>query len=99
MTADLLIFTYYYKYKQSRQLIRDLVSNDNLTEAKNKLDPIVEEHNNYINDRGIVNDATNFTSQDNYSLRHAKVHLDALIRTGQTHQKGATVDALNAEGQ
>lgn len=96
MTSNLLLFYYYYRYKQSRQTIKNIIDiDDDIAEAKNRLDQIIVENDNYIDSNNIPkNDDSNFSSLDNMSLHHAKLHLDDFVNTGQSHQKPAAVRAL-----
>jgi hypothetical protein len=95
---NLLIHSYYYRGKSHRQAVKTLLQIDNnITGAKNRLDTAVQEHDNYISSRGIINDGNNFTSADNYSLHHCKEHLDRFINSAQqqAHQKNAAITALD----
>jgi len=101
--SNLLIHSYYYRGKSHRQVVKTLLqdgNNNNITEAKDRLDEAVQEHDNYIISRGLINDGNNFTSADNYSLHHAKEHLDRSINSTTTEeqidqQKNATILALD----
>ena len=93
--TNLIIYGYYYNGKSNRKIIRDLVSTNNFTEAQIKIDSIIAEHDNYIATRNIPNDGNNFTSVDNFSLHHAKIHLEFADK--ELTQKQATIDALNEE--
>lgn len=80
-----------------RQIVKTLVENNNISEAKTILDTAIIEHDNYIISRNIENTGDTFTSVDNLSLHHGQDHLNSFIdSTGQQiHQKDATIDALN----
>lgn len=95
--TNIVLFGYYFKYKQNRQVIKDLVSVDNFSQALAQLQQIVTEHNNYVSANNIENTGNNFTSVDNLSLNHAKDHLASFVENGQSHQKGATIDALDEQ--
>ena len=96
--TNLLIHNYYYRAKSYKQLVKTLIQVDNnIEEAKNKLEVAIQEHDNYITARNISREENNFTIDDNLSLHHAKDHLVSFDSTGQQHQKSATIDALLEE--
>lgn len=89
------IFSYYYRYKQSRKVARDLLQNNDIATAKSLLNSTLTEHDNYMNVNGIPNDGINFTSKDNRSLRHGKLHSET--SDVEVNQKQAAIDALNVD--
>lgn len=91
--TNLIIHEYYYNGKSSRKTIKDLVSTDNFTEALDKLNQAITEHDNYLNSKGIPNNGTSFTSVDNLSLKHAKDHLEFVSKDPK--QKQSVLDALD----
>lgn len=89
------MYGYYYKYGEERKQIKNLVQSDAYTEARNRIDTVIAEHDNYMNSRNIPNDRNSFTSADNLSLKHASDHLvNAPI---YEQQRQATIDALEEE--
>lgn len=93
----LLLYTYYYKYKDERKVIKNLVESDNVEVASIQINDVITEHDTYVNERGIQNDGNNFTSIDNLKLHHAKLHLDSLVDTQQLHQKTLATRALEED--
>ena len=94
--TNVLFYNYYYRYRQARKTVKDLVAADDFTTAKNLLDSYVAEHDNYTSTRNItVNDST-FTGLDNMSLHHGQDHLE--VAATSQEQKQATIDALNETG-
>lgn len=97
MSANVLFYNYYYRYKQARKTVKDLVIANDFQNAKTLLDSYVAEHDNYTTSRNItVNDST-FTGIDNMSLHHGQDHLDAAAT--DSLQKQATINALNENEQ
>lgn len=93
--TNIFFYNYYYRYKQSRKTIRDLVAANDFQNATTLLDSFVAEHDNYVTSRNItVNDST-FIGIDNMSLHHGQDHL-RVVETS-TIQKQAIIDALNEE--
>lgn len=96
--TNVLLHNYYYRGKSHKQLVKNLIIIDNnINAAKTKLESIITEHDNYISNKGIVNDGNNFTSVDNLQLHHAKEHLDSFVASNQETQKTATIRALEEE--
>lgn len=97
MTNFIITYQYYYRYRQARKTIRDLVASDNFVDAQNMINSFVTEHDNYINNNGnpIPNTGETFTSVDNLSLHHGKDHLE--FAENDSIQKQATLDALNED--
>jgi hypothetical protein len=95
--VNILLFTYYYKYKQARKVIRDLIDID-IEQAQTKLNQNIQEHDNYVtnNNSPISLDQDTFTKTDNLSLHHAKDHLDAFQQDTNQNiiQKDAATKAL-----
>jgi hypothetical protein len=92
--THLLFYDYYYRFREHRKQIKNLVIANNHEAAISKLDTVIEEHNNYITSRNIENNGNTFTSLDSFSLRHAKNHtkyIDIPI------QKQAVIDALDEQ--
>lgn len=93
---NLLVHNYYYRYREYRNLIKNMIISDEYTGARNILEDVVSEHDNYINSHGIQNDGNNFTSVDNFSLHHAFDHIRGFIsRPEELLQKDATIGALD----
>lgn len=95
MTNSIILYSYYYKYREHRKQIKNLVQSNSFTEGRNKIDAVIAEHDNYVNSRGIQNNGNNFTSLDNLSLKHASDHLE--FAPVYEEQKQATIDALDEE--
>lgn len=93
MSANVLFYNYYYRYKQARKTVKDLVTANDFNTAKTLLDSYVAEHDNYTSSRNIIVNDSTFTGIDNLSLHHGKDHLE-VAETSQ-EQKQATIDALN----
>lgn len=91
--TNVFLYSYYYRYKQARKTVRDLVAADDFTTATTLLDSYVTEHDNYISSRNITVDDSTFTGLDNMALHHGMDHM----RTAATDiiQKQAAIDALN----
>lgn len=89
---SVIIHNYYYRYRQYRKNIKDLVNNENYTEARNQLNSLITEHDSYI-----LNTASNseFSLAENSSIHHANAHLTSFENTGQIHQKDAIINALD----
>lgn len=68
------------------------IDND-IPTAQSLLQDYVTEHDNYMNNNSIPNDAESFTSLDNFSLHHALDHIQ--VANNNPTQKQATIDALN----
>lgn len=92
MTNFIILYEYYYRYRQSRKTIRDLVASDNFVDAQNMINSFIIENDNYINSNGIPNTGETFTSVDNLSLHHGRDHLT--VAENNPVQKQATIDAL-----
>lgn len=91
----LLHYSYFFKYKQYRNEIKNLIEIDNdIVAAKTLLHSTITEHDNYITVNNIENIGDTFTSIDNLSLHHANDHLRAFEESSVQQQKDATVDAL-----
>ena len=93
--TNILFHNYYYRAKSKRQIVKSLVGVDDLISAETLLDNAIVEHDNFMNVNNIVNNGTTFTSNDNLSLHHAKVHLDAFQKSDMPSQKTAVVRALD----
>ena len=99
MTSSLILYAYYYRYRQSKKSVQDLINADNITSAKNLLDQYTQEHDTYTQSNNISTTDESFTSIDNRSLNHAKEHLDifAALPDIEPEQKQAAIDALDIE--
>ena len=97
MTSSLILYGYYYRYKQVRKSIKDLVSADNFSTAKTFLDSYKAQHDNYVQNGNISTTNDNFTALDNRSIHHASDHLDVVVNQNPEDQiqKQATLDALD----
>lgn len=93
--TNLLVHEYYYRYREHRKQIKNLVQSTNYQEARNRIDAVIAEHDNYMNNRGIANDGISFTSLDNLSLKHASDHLE--FASIYENQKQATIEALDEQ--
>lgn len=99
---NIILHGFYYRYREERKQIKNLVQSENYVDAKNKIDITIIEHDDYIQNRNITNDGNNFTSDDNFSLYHARKHLDGVLQLIQEQredkliqrQKQSTIDAL-----
>jgi hypothetical protein len=96
-----LIYTYYYKYKDERKHLKSLVESNNISGATSIINQTISEHDSYISDNNILNTGDTFTSVDNLSLHHAQDHLNSLEQQqsenkpdGIIQQKNATIRAL-----
>ena len=102
MTSSLLLYGYYYRYRQARKSVKDLVTADNFSTAKTFLDSYKAQHDNYVQNGNISTEDESFTAIDNRSLQHAKDHLESVIELDsrpieQESQKQAAIDALNEQ--
>lgn len=94
--TNLILYGYYYRYRQARKSIKDLVTADNFSTAKTFLDSYKAQHDNYVQNGNISTTDENFTAFDNRSIHHAADHLDAVNQSPQDQtQKQATIDALD----
>lgn len=91
--TNLLIYGYYYRYKQARIGVKNLVTSDDFSNASTMLTNYVNEHDNYVTSRGIDVTTETFTANENKSLHHGFDHLQ--IASSDIIQKQATIDALN----
>jgi len=87
------IYYYYYRYKDFRKVAKNLLQNNDIATAKTILNSTLIEHDNYMNNNGIPNDGNNFTSMDNKTIRHGKLHSETSDL--EPSQKQAAIDALN----
>lgn len=76
--TNLVIFNYYYRYRQSRKLIKDLVDISDYTQAKSKLDSIMQEHNQKYSSE-ILESRKDFNYGERIMLQHSLNHLNAVI--------------------
>lgn len=97
--TNLILYGYYYRYRQARKSVKDLVSADNFSTAKTILDQYIQEHDAYMQNNSIPIIHDNFTTTDNASLHHASAHMEAVIFNPNNQiQKQATIDALDETG-
>jgi len=87
------IYYYYYRYKHFRKVVKNLLQNNDIVTAKTILSSTLTEHDNYMNSSEIPNDGISFTSIDNRTLRHGKLHSET--SDVEPNQKQAAIDALN----
>ncbi len=90
---NIFYYTYFYKYKQERLNVKELIKSDNFSGAISKLNSLITEHDDFINSNSIQNDGTSFTSIDNLTMKHARRHLDHA--TFEANQKQATINILD----
>lgn len=90
-----IIYEYYYKYKEERNVVKSLIVNNNdISGAQIILNSVITEHGNYVSGFFSVS-GIGFTSQDNLSLKHAQDHI--IYAASNDIQKNSTIDALNEE--
>ena len=87
-----LVINHHLGYKPIRQYIAQILKNNDVVTARQKIDQVLLEHDRYKN-IDTVND--NNVIADNRALHHAKDHIQ--YADIQTPQKDATIDALNEE--
>ena len=93
--TNLLLYAYYYRYRQARKSVKDLVLVDNFNTAKTLLDNYKQQHDNYIQSGNISLENESFTAIDNLSIHHASDHLE--VAENNPIQKQATIDALDEQ--
>lgn len=88
-----LYYQYFYKYRDQRKYIKNLVESDNILSASTRLNDVISEDDNYIIQKNVT---TEFAILDNMSLHHARDHLNEFQNNSeQIEQKDATISALN----
>ena len=92
--TSLLLYGYYYRFRDSRKHIRDLiVQSDNILEASSRLDQAISEDDNYIISKNVT---AGFAVLDNMSLHHARDHLNEFQDNPEIiGQRDATISALD----
>lgn len=76
MTANLFIHEYYYRYRQYRKQIKDIVDNQNYIDARNQLNAAIAEQQTKFPDMDTRRD---FNFGEKIMMVHAKNHLDTVI--------------------
>jgi hypothetical protein len=75
--TNLLVYNYYYRYKQFRKNIKDnLVDAQNYVEARNQLQNIIAEHQSKFPDSDTRRD---FNFGEKIIMEHAKRHLNEYV--------------------
>ena len=101
MTTSLLVYNYYYRYREHRKQTKVLVDAAEYVEAKTKLEAAIAEYNNKYSG----SERRDFNYGEKLMMNHAKSHLDAIIdqndpsfidsATGETkHQSDIVKEAL-----
>lgn len=101
--TNYLLYSYYYKFKQERNNVKALVESNNISEAVDKLNSVITENDNYVTNNQVPLDTDNIGKFDNFSLRHAKFHLqysitingDIFVLPLNETNKQAAIDALD----
>lgn len=76
MTTSLILYQYYYRYKQFRKNIKTLVDSLDYTEAQTELETRIAEQQNFY---GLSLSNSEFNALENSEMIHANTHLDAVI--------------------
>jgi hypothetical protein len=87
-----LLHNYYYRNRDQRKYIKNLVQLDDFSNAQTKLAQVILQDDNYIQSKNVT---TEFAINDNSSLHHAQDHLDSFQITNTSEQKDATIRALD----
>jgi type II secretory pathway component HofQ len=75
--TNILLHNYYYRYKEQRKQTKDLVENSNYTQARDKLDQVLAEHQTKYPDSDTKKD---FNYGEKLIMRQARNHIqEALI--------------------
>ena len=100
--TNYLLYNYYYRYRQLRKNIKDIVDTENYVEARNQLESAIAEQSNFYPNIDIKKD---FNYGEKLMMDHADRHLGAVIdqedpefidsQTGQIkHQSDIVKDSL-----
>lgn len=73
--TNILLHEYYYRYRQQRKEIKDLLDTNNFEEARTKLNAVLAEHESKYPWES-VDARRDFNFGESIILRHAKRHLD-----------------------
>jgi hypothetical protein len=72
--TSLLLYNYYYRYREKRKQVKNLVDSNNNVGAKTMLESAITEHNSFYN-----NGKKDFNYGEKIMMEHAKRHLDDVI--------------------
>lgn len=93
--TDLLLYGYYYRYRELRKQCKNLVDSLLYSEAKTKLDSAVAEHTaKYGDTKTMKLSRPDFNYGERLMLEHAKAHLDVVIDKNDPsflYQDGTTI--------
>lgn len=91
---NILYYNYFFKYRDERKVIKNMIQNNDISNATTRINSVISEHDIYLLK---TNNNSPFTTTDNKSLHHAKDHLDAFNFTNDNIQKDASTRALDEQ--
>ena len=96
--TSFLYYQYYYRYREKRKQVKNLVDSNNNVGAKTMLESAITEHNSFYN-----NGKKDFNYGEKLMMDHAQRHLDTVINQNDPeffdngivkHQSDIVKDAL-----
>lgn len=79
MTANLFIHEYYYRYRQYRKQIKDIVDAANYIDARNQLNAAIAEHEAKYPFEEFLEQKRDFNFGERSLMVHANNHLNTVI--------------------